>query len=101
MRNHTRCAVPLDLSAATRRSGCTGAARTAPGATATAGDRGRRVHAHTVVCVGVDCLVTNAVSVLVNPPPPLLKQARRRVPLPRRRLQDVRLVFVRRAVANG
>src|SRR6266702_8215590 len=89
------------LSATTRRTGCTSASSTGATATAGAGERRHRVHAHTVVRVGVNHLITNPVPVLVNPYHRLLKQARLRVSFRHRALHDIELVFMHRDIGEG
>src|SRR5262249_40420880 len=53
-----------------------------------------RIHAHTMVGIRVDALITNAVPVLVHPSQRLLKQARLRVTLRHCAFQDVQLILV-------
>src|SRR6267142_4489247 len=86
-----------DFSMIYRSPGRTGGT----GATASAGSRRHRVHAHAVVRVGIDHLITDPVSVLVNPPHRLLKQSRFRISLRHRALHDIQLVLVHRDVGKG
>ena len=77
------------------------ASRASATAATSAADGRHRVHAHPVVGVRVDNLITDAVAVLVNPPPRLLKQAGLGVSLRDGAFQDEQLLLVHRDPGEG
>src|SRR5262245_60398502 len=94
--------LPL-LSAASRPTARTrpGACGTRTAAAARADDGRHWVHPHPVVRVRIDHLITNSVSVLVDPPERLLKQTRLGVSLRNRALEDIQLVLMHRDIGKG